>query len=378
MRILVASRIPTDPPTQGNTQCTGGWSRMLEEMGHEVWFLWAYNPWNVSDSDIQAMRARWGERLVEHRCGLRDRAREAVLRRWIARTGGSYRRDQHLPLGIASTAAALAARLRFDAVVANYYVMTGVFRWFPGARRLVYTHDVFTDLLARTGSNWLTTTRGEEGAALDRADVVLSIQESESEFLRSVTKRPVVTAYTPFAIHPTPAAPGGASTLLFLGGPLRWNVEGIREFATGPGREIHRRRPDFRLAIGGGVCAGLGDAADLPFVDVLGRVDSLEAFYARGVACVNPVRNGTGLKIKSVEALAHGKALLCHPHSAEGLPDKEAAPIHVWRDEDEAVEACCRILSSPDSAESRAALATAWVEGINRRCRDSFEGALRA
>ena len=52
-----------------------------------------------------------------------------------------------------------------------------------------------------------------------------------------------------------------------------------------------------------------------------------EQFYALGDIAINPVYQGTGLKIKTFEALSYGKVTIVHPHSAEGIYDKFNAPI---------------------------------------------------
>jgi hypothetical protein len=374
MRILIASRITTDPATQGNSQSTSAWSAMLGAMGHDVWYAWAYNTWHKDHAQQAAMRARWGDKLIEHPCGLRERLRDAVLHRLVVRLGYSYRRDDHLPYGFVERLRRLDRTMGFDAVIANYYCMSGVFRAFPKARKVVYTHDVFSDLRERTGSTWMTTSPREEGAALDRADHVLSIQETESVFLRGLTSTPVTTAWSPVEPAPTPSA-GKTRNLLFLGGTLRWNVEGIRAFAREAGPLIHARLPEFKLVVGGGVCASVADLADLPFVELVGRVDALEGFYARGSVCLNPVSTGTGLKIKSIEAMARGKTLLCHPHSAEGMPDLERAPVFAYGSPGEAADLACRLLQEDREGE-RSREAVSWVEGLNARCREAFVRAL--
>src|SRR3972149_9108825 len=54
----------------------------------------------------------------------------------------------------------------------------------------------------------------------------------------------------------------------------------------------------------------------------VGYKPSLKAEYERASVVINPVLAGTGLEIKSVEALLHGKALVSTRAGATGLVDK--------------------------------------------------------
>ena len=50
-------------------------------------------------------------------------------------------------------------------------------------------------------------------------------------------------------------------------------------------------------------------------------------FYAQADVCINPCYQGTGLKIKTFEAVSYDKVTMVHPHSMNGIFDKEHAPL---------------------------------------------------
>jgi hypothetical protein len=56
-----------------------------------------------------------------------------------------------------------------------------------------------------------------------------------------------------------------------------------------------------------------------PQIELLGFVDNLPAVYAASKAAISPV-DGTGLKIKAIEALSQGRPVFASRHSMEGLP----------------------------------------------------------
>lgn len=71
------------------------------------------------------------------------------------------------------------------------------------------------------------------------------------------------------------------------------------------------------------VVAGFGSEIartwDFP-ITVLGPVDNLDDFYSRIDAAVVPITHGSGIKIKALEALAHGVPVFGTQHVRDGLP----------------------------------------------------------
>ncbi len=67
----------------------------------------------------------------------------------------------------------------------------------------------------------------------------------------------------------------------------------------------------------GRVCAML--TGDIPGVVRLGVVDDLEPLYAECRLVINPAVAGTGLKIKTLEALAHLRTVVTWPSGVDGL-----------------------------------------------------------
>jgi succinoglycan biosynthesis protein ExoO len=95
------------------------------------------------------------------------------------------------------------------------------------------------------------------------------------------------------------------------------NVIGMNDFIEHVWPAVHEALPATRLLI----CGKMGRKAPkhVPGVHVEGLVPSLEPYYARAAVVINPVPYGTGLKIKTVEALCLGKAVVATPAGARGL-----------------------------------------------------------
>jgi succinoglycan biosynthesis protein ExoO len=159
--------------------------------------------------------------------------------------------------------------------------------------------------------------RGAEIALLAQADAVITIQAEESEIIaRELPKTKIILA--PMAVEAVPAAqPGQSGTALFVGSNTLPNIDGINWFVSEVWPEIMRRHPAALLRIAGTCCGEV--TSGIAGVELLGRVDDLGLLYAQAGVVVSPLREGSGLKIKLVEALGHGKAVIATETTLQGV-----------------------------------------------------------
>jgi hypothetical protein len=121
------------------------------------------------------------------------------------------------------------------------------------------------------------------------------------------------------------------------------NLLGLRDFLKFAWPEIRSAVPDVRLAVAGSIGAAVPDY--LQDIDVLGHVDDLDPVYRQARVVVNPAVAGTGLKVKTVEALSRLRPIVTWPNGADGLPPELAElvpPAHDWLDFAERVIAWLR------------------------------------
>jgi len=97
-------------------------------------------------------------------------------------------------------------------------------------------------------------------------------------------------------------------------------------------------------------------------VTLHGLVPSLEPYYADAAVVLNPVPYGTGLKIKTVEALCFGKALVTTPSGVIGLPRDGDLPYVIAEIGDMAAPVS-ELLASPDRRDALGAAALAFARG---------------
>jgi hypothetical protein len=237
---------------------------------------------------------------------------------------GAWGIDDWCPPELPARLATLQRARRYDAVLVNYVWLSAALEGAGDAFRILDTHDLFgeRDAVARAQGidpSWFFTTIAEEGRGLDRADLVLAIQEEEAgELRRRCGAEVAVLGHMPplrflAGPGPEPVAPFG-----YLGSANPWNLAAIRALdallAEAPelpwllaGRIL--RRHDLRLASRPRLMPNLPDTA---------------GFYAAVDCVLNPMAGGTGLKVKTVEALAFGNPVLGTADAFAGLPAKHA------------------------------------------------------
>jgi glycosyltransferase involved in cell wall biosynthesis len=316
MRILVVSPTPSHPQDAGNRARIHAVLSALKAAGHAI-HLCLLGRENPSPAALAAMRDAWDEVIeVSH-----DRTREA-------RSLGDLNAidDWILPETEAAFAALAARDPGFDLVLVEYVFLSRAFEFFPPhVPRVLDTHDVFAgraERLAAIGleNRFFATTEAEENCGLDRADLVLAIQAEEAAALAGRTRAVVATlGHLPADPRPKlPARPAGGPVVLgYLGSPNPLNTRALGRFlaALDPGT-----LPGEVLVAG---AAARGLAAG-PGLRPLGPVADADALYAEVDAVVNPHEGGTGLKIKTVEALARGRPVIGTAEAFAGLPAEAA------------------------------------------------------
>ena len=224
---------------------------------------------------------------------------------------------------------AAAARGSADVVIADYAFLTPSIPYVlrPGATSAVVMHDLmssrpgaFAALGARDSVASLDT--AQEGALLAGAQIVIAIQSDEAATVRRMLPSDRTVVVAPMAVVPVAAPqPGDGDGLLFVGSATAPNVDGLRWFLSDIWPRIRAGRDQARLKVAGTVCNAFSQTEWPAGVTPLGRVDDLSALYRRADVVVSPLRLGSGLKIKLVEALGQGKAVVATTVTAQGVGD---------------------------------------------------------
>ncbi len=190
----------------------------------------------------------------------------------------------------------------------TFVVMHDLFHSRPGQFEAL----VATDSVA-------TLTEAQEMGLLNLADVVVAIQDNEAAAVRArLPGKPVLVV--PMSVEPTASAqPGAGSELLFVGSNTAANVVGLRWFFEQVWPLIRTSAPHASLTIAGNVARAFAQAPEgISFAGVLA---DLAPAYARAAVVISPLTAGSGLKIKLIEALARGKAIVATPVTLQGVEE---------------------------------------------------------
>jgi glycosyltransferase involved in cell wall biosynthesis len=195
-----------------------------------------------------------------------------------------------------------------------------------GVLWVVDTHDVMhlrdASFQARGLPPEHEVSREEEQHLLSAFDVIVAIQDHERKvFERMLPQRTAVTVGHALEISPQPCT---TSDIGFVGSRYPANEAALLSFLHEAWPAIRARCPGARVQVAGGVC-------QRPRVKQMARADSrivlrgvvgdVRQIYAGPAVMICPLWMGSGLKIKMVEALAHGKAVVGTPVAAQGLED---------------------------------------------------------
>jgi Glycosyl transferases group 1 len=358
--VLVSHFVPV-PPRAGNEQRLLHLLRWLRGRGYDVVFvLNALHRPRTPEADAQLELLRREVRALEV---VRGRSFAAVallpwrLRRAFWRAHGAMAALQELrrqlqpclqqhedafcPPPMLRAIDRVVRRWQPSVMLAEYVFMTRCFAAAtPGMLKVVDTHDLFSarqqQVVAHGIDDAHALTAADEARLLRRADLVVVIQDHERRAVeRLAPGLAVVTAgfdavVAPPAVDATGAprpvdnSPRVAGRVLLVGSDNAVNVRALRDFLALAWPAVRAARPDATLRVVGALVRHRVDADG---VEWRGFVDELAPEYAACAVVINPALAGSGLKIKSAEALAQRRPLVAWPQGVAGL--ESAAPPYV-------------------------------------------------
>jgi len=210
--------------------------------------------------------------------------------------------------------------------VINFIDVATIINGLPTAPILIETHDIKSFKAAKISAQHPSSLRiiakfRSETSLLSLAKGLIAITPYEQNLLGSIAPGPKVLYISSYSV----TYPAAAATmykpkydLAFIGADNNFNVDGLVAFVDVNTAWLQGRT----LAVAGLVCSNpkiISLAANHGQVTLLGFIDDLQSFYSDAKAVISPV-DGTGLKIKLVEALSFGKPVFASQHSRDGLP----------------------------------------------------------
>ena len=200
-----------------------------------------------------------------------------------------------------------------------------------------------------------------------RFDRVQVFTERDATLIRAMAPELAERVFVnPFGI--TSSAEGDRSleqddTVIFFGMFLHpANVDAVLWIAREIMPLLRAARPGIRLIVVGGHAPESVRLLASDRIIVTGHVPSLRPYLERAAVVLVPVRVGGGMRMKVLEAMAAGKAVVTTPLGAEGLSfDRDRPPLAISQDSQGIATVTAELLQSPDARQALGRRAQAYV-----------------
>ncbi len=355
LNVLYFSPFPSHPDSHGNQATIQSFGRRFKALGHRVHFA-LLESGMYDQGAIAAMQSAWDSFDILPN----------TRRLWS--DGSAIPFDGWYDAGLGENVRVLCSRYNIDVVFCSYVFQSKLLEFVPAHMlKVIDTHDKMGDryeMLRRNGQplEFFSCTPEEEGRYLRRADVVVARRAEEAEYFDSVTgrKSAIVIPHVEEA-RLVSRTFGPVRNVGLVASANRINLAITLDFL----KELARREGGgtfpFTLHIAGQVSGMIGrlskeDAAyfSRPWVKLLGFVPDIGEFYRSVDLVVSPVTMGTGINVKTVQAMAYGMPLVTTAWGSKGI--ETGHPMHGYQDLESLVDGVFRLRDDPASVEALAAV----------------------
>jgi glycosyltransferase involved in cell wall biosynthesis len=205
-----------------------------------------------------------------------------------------------------------------------------------------------------------------ERAQMPRAAQLIAVSEADAQMFRSWGARCVtVDNGVDLDFYAPDATAEVQDRILFLAS-LDWfpNVDALNYFVDAMLPAIRRARPQATLRIVGRRLSA-GDAArfaKVPGVQVIGEVEDVRKELRSASVVVVPLRIGGGSRLKILEALAAGKAVVSTTVGAEGLAVEDDSHLRIADAPEQFAAVVCELLGDSRQRQALGRAGRALVE----------------
>jgi glycosyltransferase involved in cell wall biosynthesis len=253
----------------------------------------------------------------------------------------------------------LLSQNRFDLVICNYLYSLRVVKELKDllgrTKSLVITIDAASKLDEQTyyygiDMSFKACSKEMEKECLDYADYVVAISKTEQEYFKQigVASEIILSEYNAYDhlenIFVTEKNFQGKQ--LFFGASNNLlNQKSIEDFLTRCWPSIVTRVPEAELVIAGKICSCLPGNYKNVVVKGLVSYETYLDLMASSTIAINPVYIGTGLKIKTVEAISMGLPSVSFAAGIDGLEELNRQAFFLAEDWPGFADHCVKLLS---------------------------------
>lgn len=200
---------------------------------------------------------------------------------------------------------------------------------------------------------------------LNKADVMVTISKKDEKMFSFLgCKLPIHTATAGIdeQLLNRPFTAGNPKSALFIGG-LDWipNLKAINWFIAKALPKIKRAEPNFTLCVAGRNTPSSLLSLKKEGLKVLGEIDDALSEMEKHTFLIVPLREGSGMRIKIVEAMALGRVVVTTSVGAEGINAESRKHFVVANNKTEFVERITYYMQHPELQNEIAQNARAFI-----------------
>ena len=186
-------------------------------------------------------------------------------------------------------------------------------------------------------------------------DGVVPISSYDAPFFQNLTSHPVMALPTGIDPNQFPEIRTGETEHgLFHIGAMNWmpNEEGIKWFIDQVWPEVHAELPDLKLYLAGREMPSWLSDLKADQIEVVGEVPDAYGFIQSKSILIAPLFSGSGIRIKTIESMALGKAVISTTIGAEGINYTKGVNILIADDANEFAMAIKTLFQDPEMTKS--------------------------
>ncbi len=196
-----------------------------------------------------------------------------------------------------------------------------------------------------------TTLENYEKTIINHVDGIVPITKKDALFFSGETGVPVEAVSFGIDFNKIPykkqTKPEHA---LFHIGSMNWipNIEGIKWFLNEVWPEVSKIIPEIKLYLAGRETPDWLKNSNLKNVDVVGEVPDAFEFMASKTISIAPLFSGSGIRIKIIESMAMGKAVIATTVGAEGINYTDGKNILIADTKKDFIKAIKKLYNNPE------------------------------
>jgi len=204
-----------------------------------------------------------------------------------------------------------------------------------------------------------------EFATINQFDGVVTISQDDLDTLRQKGMRVPATA-VPFGVNQTIESVHASDqkNILFIGS-LDWqpNTEALTWFTEEVWKPFHAQHSDYTFQLAGrNATAAMRELGNVAGIRFRGEITDALAFLAEGDILVSPLFTGSGQRIKVLEALAQGKAVVASSVALQGLDVEPGIQVEVAENGPQFVDTLHHLVSEHTKRERLMQAGLDWVK----------------